>query len=132
MIIINNYFFKHNSISIDFDVLFIKSIWMDNFTRITLFSNSTPRRLSSYLLLALLPYFFFIFYLPRCSLPNFPSVSSLVSLPLLSCCPRTTSVIFPLSTYHRAVKRKHVLWRWFFFPVFFPLKWQSIRFFFLF
>ena len=39
--------------------------------------NSTPRRFSSYLLL----YFLFIFYLPRCILPDFPSVSSLASLP---------------------------------------------------
>ena len=31
-------------------------------------------------------YFLLIFYLPRCTLPEFPSVSSLVSLPFLSCC----------------------------------------------
>ena len=40
-------------------------------------SNSTPRRFPSYLLLTLLLYFFFIFYLPRCTLQDFPSVSSL-------------------------------------------------------
>ena len=33
-----------------------------------------------------------IFYLPRCTLPDFSSVSSLVSLPSLSCCHRTTTM----------------------------------------
>ena len=45
-------------------------------------SNSTARRFPSYLLL----YFLFILYLPRSTLPDFPSVSSLASLLLLSCC----------------------------------------------
>ena len=36
-------------------------------------------------------YFLSIFYLPRCILPDFPSVSSLDSLPFLSCCHRATT-----------------------------------------
>ena len=32
------------------------------------------------------PYFLFILYLSLCTLPDFPSVSSLTSLPYLSCC----------------------------------------------
>ena len=57
-----------------------------NFSRITSPSNSSPGRFPSYRLLILLLYFLFIFYLPRCTLPDFPSVSSLASLPFLSCC----------------------------------------------
>ena len=41
-------------------------------------------------------YFLFIFYLPRCTLPDFPSVSSLASLPFLPCCHLTTSSILYL------------------------------------
>ena len=41
-------------------------------------SNSTPRRFPYYLLLNLLLYLFFIFYLTRCTLPDFLSVSSCV------------------------------------------------------
>ena len=45
-------------------------------------SNSTPRltfskTLPSYLLSTLLLYFLFIFFLPRCTVPDFPSVYSL-------------------------------------------------------
>ena len=36
-------------------------------------------------------YFLFIFHLPRCTLPDLPSVSSLASLRFLSCCHRTTT-----------------------------------------
>ena len=40
-------------------------------------------------------YFLFIFYLPRIYLlPDFPSVSSLASLPFLPCCHRTTTTRF--------------------------------------
>ena len=54
-------------------------------------ATSTPRRFPSYLLLTLLLYFLFIFYLPRCTLPDFPSVSSLTFLSFWSCCNRTTT-----------------------------------------
>ena len=40
----------------------------------------------------LLIYFHFIFYFPRCTLPAFPSVPSLVSLTFLSCCHVTTTI----------------------------------------
>ena len=43
-----------------------------------------------YLLLIFLIYILFIFYHLRCTLPDFPSVSSPASLPLLSCCDWTT------------------------------------------
>ena len=33
----------------------------------------------------------FIWYLPRCTIPNFPAVSSPASLPFSSCCHRTTT-----------------------------------------
>ena len=56
-----------------------------------LFINSTPWRFPSYLLLALPLYFLFIFYLPRCTLRDFPSVSTQASLLFLSCCHRTTT-----------------------------------------
>ena len=49
--------------------------------RITSSPNSTTRRLPSYLLCTLLLYFLLIFHLSRCTLPDFPSVSSLDSLP---------------------------------------------------
>ena len=44
--------------------------------------------------LTLLLYFFCIFYVSQCALPNFPSVYSLPSLPFLSCCHRTTTSFF--------------------------------------
>ena len=53
--------------------------------------NSTPKWLPSYLFLTLLLCILFIVYLPRCTLPDFLSVSSQASLPLLSCCHRTTT-----------------------------------------
>ena len=56
-------------------------------TRVTSPTNSTPRRISSYLLL----YFLFIFHIPRWPLPDFPSVSSLVSLSFPTCCHLTTT-----------------------------------------
>ena len=55
----------------------ILAIVRANLTRVT----SPPRRFPSYLLI----YFLFIFYLSRCTLPDFPSVSSLASQPFLSC-----------------------------------------------
>ena len=45
------------------------------------------------LLLTLLLHFIF-YYLLRCILPDFPFVSSLVSLPFLICCHRTTITFF--------------------------------------
>ena len=48
--------------------------------------NSTPRRFPSHLLL----YFLFIFYHPRCTLPDSSSVSS---LPFLYCCHLTTTTL---------------------------------------
>ena len=54
--------------------------------------NSTPRRFPSYLLVTFLLYFLFIFYHPLCTIPDFPSVSSLASLSFLSCCHRTTYI----------------------------------------
>ena len=53
--------------------------------------NSTRRRFPFYLLLTLLLCILFIFYLPRCTLPDFPSGSSLSSLSFLSCCHGTTT-----------------------------------------
>ena len=50
--------------------------------------NSTARRFLSYLLL----YFLLIFYLPRCTLLDFSSVSYLASLPFWTWCHRTTSL----------------------------------------
>ena len=47
--------------------------------------TSTPRRFPPYLLLTLLLYFLFVFYLPRCTLPDFPSISPQAFLPFLSC-----------------------------------------------
>ena len=46
-----------------------------NLTRVTSPPNSTPRRFPSHLLLTLILYFLFIFYLPRCTLPDFPCSS---------------------------------------------------------
>ena len=48
--------------------------------------NSTPRRFPSHLFLTLIT-----FYLPRCTLSDFPSVSYMASLPFLSCCHRTST-----------------------------------------
>ena len=62
-----------------------------NLTRNSSPPNSTLRRFPSYLLLTFLLYFLLIFHLPRCTLLNFPSVSSLTSLPFLSCCHRTAT-----------------------------------------
>ena len=50
----------------------------------------TLRRFTSYLLFIRLLCFLIILYLPRCTIPEFPSVSSQASLPFLSCCHRTT------------------------------------------
>ena len=47
--------------------------------------NSTSRLFLSYLLMTLLLYFLSIFYYLRCTLQDFPSVSSQASLPFLSC-----------------------------------------------
>ena len=47
--------------------------------------NSTPGPFPSYFHL----YFIFFFYFTWCTLQDFPSVSSLVSLPFISCCHRT-------------------------------------------
>ena len=46
----------------------------------------TQFRIPSYLL----SYFLFIFHIPWCTLPYFPSISSQASMPFLSCCYRTT------------------------------------------
>ena len=45
-------------------------------------------------------YFLFIFYFPRCTLPDFPSVSSLASLPFLPCHRTTTQTIAQLTHIH--------------------------------
>ena len=55
-----------------------------------IFIGITPRRYPSYLLLILLICFLFIFYLARCTLLNFLSISSQASLPFVSWCHRTT------------------------------------------
>ena len=83
---------------------------------------STSRRFPSYLLLPLLlslsvwlcehalerlirqtnpslSYFLFNFYLPRCILSDFPSISSLASLPFSSCCHWTTTICITRYTY---------------------------------
>ena len=62
--------------------------------------NSIPWRFPSYLFL------YFIFYLSRCTLPDFPSVFSLASLPFLSCCYRTTTY----SRSHPDLIRYYVEW----------------------
>ena len=65
-------------------------------------ANLTSTRFLSYLLL----YFLFIFYLPRYTLPDFPSVF----FPFLSCCHLTTSTIdfyiFPLFSEGRRQRIK--------------------------
>ena len=61
-----------------------------NLTRLTSPLNSTQKRFMSHLLLTLLLYFLLIFYLPQCTLPDFPSVSALAFMPFLSCCHVTT------------------------------------------
>merc|ERR1719154_945076 len=73
-----------------------------NLTMVTSPPYSSPRWFPSYLLLTLLLYFIFIIYLPRCTLPNFPSVSSLASLLFLPCCHRTTTTHpYSLDLYSR-------------------------------
>ena len=68
------------------------SVWGSaNLARVTSPPNSTPRRFPSYLLFTILLYFLSIFYHPRWTLLDFPSVFSLASLPFLYCCHRTTS-----------------------------------------
>ena len=67
------------------DVLFWKKFHSINLNAFHIvdednFPNTTPRRLPSYLLLTLLLYLFFIFYLPWCTLPDFP-----LYLPSLPC-----------------------------------------------
>ena len=61
--------------------------------------NSAPRWFPSYLLITVILHFLFIFYLPRCTLPDFHSVSALASLPFLSCCHRTTATIIVMNKY---------------------------------
>ena len=61
--------------------------YFHSLTSVTSPSNSTPRLFPSYLLL----YFRFIFYLPRWTLSDFPYISSLASLPFLSCFHGTTT-----------------------------------------
>ena len=61
-----------------------------NLTRITSPSNTNTG--GSRLIFSVpFSHFSFIFYLPRCTLQDFPSVSSLASLPFLPCCHRTTT-----------------------------------------
>ena len=63
---------------------------LTNLTRVT--STPNPTTDGSRLIFSV-PFscFIFIFYLTRCILLNFPSVSSLASLPFLPCCHRTTT-----------------------------------------
>ena len=56
-------------------------------------SNLNYMRFPSYLLFTFLLYFLFIFYLPRCTQPDFPSVFSLASLPFLPCCHRVMKTL---------------------------------------
>ena len=65
-------------------------MFRDVIINLTSSSNSTPGRFLFYLLLNLLLYLLFIFYITRCTLPDFLSVSSLDSLPFLSSYYRTT------------------------------------------
>ena len=61
--------------------------------------NCTRRRFLFYLLLTLLLCILFIFYLPRCTLLDFYSISSQASLPFLSCCHRTITLYILLIFY---------------------------------
>ena len=63
--------------------------------------NWTPRRFPSYLLLTLLLYFLSIFYFRRCTLPDFPSIFSLASLPFLPCCHWSITTTFENSDIFR-------------------------------
>ena len=64
-----------------------------NLTRVTSPPNSNTGG-SRLIFSVLYSYFIFIFYLPRCTLPDFPSVSSLVFLPFLPCHRTTNSSYF--------------------------------------
>ena len=77
-----------------------------NLTRITSLSNRTPRRFPSYLLSTLFLYFLFIFYLPWCTLPLFPSISSQTFLTFLSCCHWTSKT--------RSILYKEKCWKYLF------------------
>ena len=56
-----------------------------NLTRVTSPPNSNTD--GSRLIFSIpFSYFLFVFYLPRCTIPDFPSVSSLAFLPFLPCC----------------------------------------------
>ena len=55
---------------------------MCQFTRIPITRLTASSRITSP---PNLSYFLFIFYFPRCTLPDFPSVSSLTSFPYLPC-----------------------------------------------
>ena len=61
-----------------------------NLTGVTSLPNSNTGG-SSLIFSVPFSYFLFIFYLPRWILPDFPSVSSLASLPFLPCCYQTTT-----------------------------------------
>ena len=67
------------------DPIFCTSLVSANLRRVTSPPNSTLRRYQSYLLL----YIIFIFYLPRCTLLEFPSFPPLSALPFLSYCNET-------------------------------------------
>ena len=60
-----------------------------NLTRSRVISKINYWRFPSYLLSTLLLYFLFIFYFPRCTIPDFPSVSS---LPFLTCHQTATDI----------------------------------------
>ena len=51
----------------------LRPLW-ENLTRVTWPPNSTPKWFPSFLLFTHLSYFLFIFYLPWCTLLDFPSV----------------------------------------------------------
>ena len=80
--------------------------------------NPTPRGFLSYLLLNLLLYFLFIFHLPRCTLPDFPSVSSLAFLPFFPCCHLITTSKFNSKTVSvlHSLDPSHVSFSSFTFP----------------
>ena len=73
--------------------------------------NSTPRRFPSYLLLTLLLHFLFIYYPLRCTLPDFPSVSSLASLQFLSC-HRATFINFDSICFKHEKERVWLKYVW--------------------